>query len=475
MSTWSDARSAAATAASLGVWPLDEHNAALLDQVRPFVWSGEPAAGAPTYDLIAIGSGAGGLVSAKQSARRGARSAMISEHLAGGDCLNVGCVPSKALLHCARVARDARQALREGYLRTGGQLEVDFGAVMCRMRRLRAKIAPADGHEGSCAAGADVYQGRGRFVGPDAIEVNGKRLTFRRAVIATGGRAAVPAVPGLAEAPYTTNATLFNLTALPPRVVVLGAGAVACEMAQALATFGAEVTVVGQSPWVLSREEPAARDAARAALEADGVTLLLAHSLVRVETLRRGGGGDAAAAADSAAACAPADFPLIRVLAAGPDGGGERPLECELLLVAAGREPNVSGLGLEAAGITVDEASGGAGGVVIDDLGATSNPNVYAVGDCAKGVPHFTHTSGEMAKLVVQNALFGDSWRVSSLLVPRCTYTDPEVAVPGRHTPAAPPQLPRRVRASACAPARPAPTADGAARSARVCRWPPSG
>ena len=219
---WADGD--ASTARALDVWPLDEHNKKLLDAVHPLQWQDpDPKPDDFVYDLIAIGAGAGGLVSAKQSGRRGAKSAMISEHLAGGDCLNVGCVPSKALLHCAKVARDARDAVREGLLVGGDgagtppQLRVDFAAVMERMRRLRAQISPADSHDATQGAGADVYQGRGRFVRPDAVEVNGRTLRFRKAVVATGGRAVVPPIPGLTEVPYMTNATLFNLTAPAPR------------------------------------------------------------------------------------------------------------------------------------------------------------------------------------------------------------------------------------------------------------------
>lgn len=235
-SSWSDAPPEEARA--LDVWPLDESNVKLLDAVRPRAWEGPTEAeAAGEYDIIAIGSGAGGLVTAKQAARRGARSALISGHLAGGDCLNVGCVPSKALLHCARAAREARAALAEGFLvaadGTAPKLEVDFDAVMARMRRLRAHIAPADSHEGSAAAGAHVYQGWARFSGPDTVVVNERTLRFKKCVIATGGRAAVPPTPGLAAAPYVTNATLYNLTALPPRMVVLGAGVIGMEMAQA--------------------------------------------------------------------------------------------------------------------------------------------------------------------------------------------------------------------------------------------------
>jgi len=201
--TWSAAGEEEARA--LNVWPLDEHNIKTLDAVHPRGWEDpEPAA---EYDLIAIGAGAGGLVSAKQSGRRGARSAMISEHLAGGDCLNVGCVPSKALLRCARAIKEVRRASEFGVLIAGPPPTVDFAAIMARMRKLRAAIAPADAHSATVAAGADVYQGRGRFTGPHTIEVNGQTLRFKKAVIATGGRAALPAdVLGLADAPYCAGA-----------------------------------------------------------------------------------------------------------------------------------------------------------------------------------------------------------------------------------------------------------------------------
>ena len=233
-------------ARALQVWPLDEHNIATLDAVRPRGWEDPPPA--VEYDLIAIGAGAGGLVSAKQSGRRGARSAMISEHLAGGDCLNVGCVPSKALLRCARAIKEVRRAAEFGVVISGPPPAVDFGAIMSRMRRLRAAIAPADAHSASAAAGVDVFQGRGRFTGPNTVEVNGTTLRFKKAVIATGGRASVPDVPGLATAPYVTNATLYNLTALPERLVVLGCGTIALEMAQAFAAFGSQVTCTNPNP-----------------------------------------------------------------------------------------------------------------------------------------------------------------------------------------------------------------------------------
>ena len=324
-------------ARALQVWPLDEHNIATLDAVRPRGWEDPPPAA--EYDLIAIGAGAGGLVSAKQSGRRGARSAMISEHLAGGDCLNVGCVPSKALLRCARAIKEVRRAAEFGVVISGPPPTVDFGAIMDRMRRLRAAIAPADAHSATAAAGVDVFQGRGRFTGPNTVEVNGTTLRFKKAVIATGGRATVPDVPGLATAPYVTNTTLYNLTSLPERLVVLGCGTIALEMAQAFTAFGSHVTCVQRGARLLPRSDADAAAAVHAALTADGVAFELGVQVEEVTTLEGG---------------------RMRVRVArggcggggGGGGGGEvRELECDVLLVATGRRPNVEGLGLEEAGV----------------------------------------------------------------------------------------------------------------------------
>jgi len=239
---------------SLTIWPLDESNTILLNEVAPRNYT-NPTQPNDIYDLVAIGAGAGGLVSSKQSARRGAKSAMISDHLAGGDCLNVGCVPSKALIRCGRAAAEARRLSEFGVTvgASGGDqsVSVNFSKVMERMRQIRATIAPADGHEGTSATGAHVYQGRGKFIGPDTIQVSdGSVLKFKKAVIATGGRAALPDVEGLMKAPFTTNAELFNLETLPPRMVILGSGVVALEMAQTFAAFGSEVTVVQRASYL---------------------------------------------------------------------------------------------------------------------------------------------------------------------------------------------------------------------------------
>ncbi|KAL3927559.1 MAG: hypothetical protein SGPRY_002767 [Prymnesium sp.] len=399
-----------------GVWPLDEHNAALLDAVYPLSWpEPQPEDTHSAFDLIAIGSGAGGLVTSKQSAKRGARSALISGHLAGGDCLNVGCVPSKALLHVARAAKMARKSAAEGLLvgpdaKPLPAIGVDFPATMERLRRLRASIAPADSHVATEATGSRVFQGYGTFTGPNTVEVNGKTLTFKKAVICTGGKAHVPSdVPGLAEAPYCTNDTLFNLTELPPRMVIVGAGAIGLEMAQAFAVFGSHVTVLVRSRSVLARAGDAAGRAIQRVLEADGVTFKFGAKIVKVTSTMP-----------------PPQSTLPTMELEVQTEEGDINLECQTLLYAAGRKPNISGLGLDAAGVKTNSD-----GIIVNDLLQTANPDIFAIGDCVSGVPRLTHLSGEMAKMAVQNALFGDSWKLSSLVVPQVTYTEPEVATVG--------------------------------------------
>jgi len=349
-----------------------------------------------------------------KAARRGAKSAMISEYLAGGDCLNVGCVPSKALIRAARAIREVRGSSEFGVVIPPGAITVDFGAIMKRMREKRADIAPADGHEGTTGAGAQVFQGRGRFTGPNTIEVNGVTLQFRKAVVATGGRPAIPNVPGLKEAPYTTNEILFNLETLPPRMVILGAGVIALEMAQTFATFGSDVTVIQRSERLFQSKggDKEAAQILQASLEEDGVTFVTG-STKKVTTLRPRGEG-------------PDDFPLLKVTVSGKDGDID--LDCECLVVATGRVANVEDLGLEQAGVEYELGKG----VIVNDLSqSVSNADVYAVGDCVAGVPRLTHMSGEMAKVVVQNSLFEDDWKLSSLVVPAVMYTEPEYATVG--------------------------------------------
>jgi pyruvate/2-oxoglutarate dehydrogenase complex dihydrolipoamide dehydrogenase (E3) component len=400
----------------LEIWPLDEPNCELLNQVHPrnYISNNRET----HFDLIAIGAGAGGLVSSKQSARRGAKSALISEKLAGGDCLNVGCVPSKALLRAAKAVAQTCKAISElgvvvqvnGNTATPRDVSVDFPQVMQRLRQSRAKIAPADGHSGTEQAGAKVFQGRGILTGPNSVQVNGQTLTFDKCVLAMGGRPSIPPVEGLKEAPYTTNESLFNLQTLPRNMIVLGAGVIALEMAQTFSLLGSDVKVVNRSTRLFESKngDKEAAELMQKTLEQDGVTFLSKSEIEKVETIDRGDGSRF--------------LPRMKVTI------GNHAYECDCLLVATGRAANVEGVGLDDANVKYEK---GRGITVNDNAQSVSNPNIYAVGDCCAGVPRLTHMSGEMAKLVVQNALAHDDWKLSSLVVPAVAYTEPEYATVG--------------------------------------------
>lgn len=382
-----------------GVSPLDRYNTALLDCVRPTRWLNPTPKS--VYNLVVIGAGAGGLVSSAGAAGLGARVALVESHLLGGDCLNVGCVPSKALIRCARAAAAARDAAQFG-VHIEGPIRVDFGAVMERMRRLRAAIAPNDSAERfSRELGIDVFIGHARFTGADTVDVGGETLRFKKAVVATGGTAAIPPIPGLDTAPYLTNATIFNLTTMPPRLGVIGAGPIGMELAQAFRRFGSEVTAFSRDHRILPKEDADAAALVQASMTRDGVRFVCGAQYLRVE---------------SAAGQPPVTVVVER-------NGEEESHEFDALLVATGRKPNVTGLGLDRAGIRFDPRSG----VEVDDKLQTSNPNVFAVGDVASRY-QFTHMADFMARMVIRNALFLGRDRVSSLLVPWATYTEPEIA-----------------------------------------------
>jgi len=377
--------------------PLDEYNRKLIENVHPPSWvNPEPK---ERYHMVVIGAGTAGLVSAKGAAGLGARVALIERHLMGGDCLNVGCVPSKGVIRASRAWQEARQAAeRFGGPAVDPGAAVDFGAAMERMRCLRAQISDVDSAEGARKAGVDVFLGNGRFTGPDTIEVDGKRLRFRRAVIATGGRAAIPAIPGLAEAGFRTNETIFNLTELPKRLVVIGGGPIGCELSQAFARFGSRVTHLVQEGHVLPREDADAAEIVQRAMIEDGVQFEFGVKVV--EAQRRG-----------------AERAVVF------ERNGERhEAAADEILIAVGRAPNVEGLGLEAAGIRH-----GKRGVEVDDHLRTSNKSVFACGDVASRF-QFTHIADAQARIVIQNALFFGRAKASALTIPWCTYTGPEVA-----------------------------------------------
>jgi pyruvate/2-oxoglutarate dehydrogenase complex dihydrolipoamide dehydrogenase (E3) component len=378
--------------------PHDRHDAQLRALVHPPDWPVPQPAG--RYNLVVIGAGTAGLVCAAGAAGLGARVALIERDLMGGDCLNVGCVPSKALLRSARVAAGVRNAGAFGVVVPPGS-EVDFPAVMERMRSLRAGLAPHDSARRFRELGIDVFLGQGRFTGPDTVEVDGQTLRFARAVIATGARARSPALPGLAEAGFLTNETVFSLTALPRRLAVLGAGPIGCELAQAFARFGARVTLLDHHEGVLHREDTDAAQIVEQSLRSDGVEVWTGSEVRGAER--------------------PGDK-VLRVLR----GGAERDLVVDEVLVGVGRQPNVEGLGLEAAGVRYDLRAG----VEVNDHLRTSNRRIYAAGDVCSRFK-FTHAADAMARIVIQNALFLPTARASALTIPWCTYTEPELVQVG--------------------------------------------
>ncbi|MEY4857026.1 MAG: hypothetical protein RLZZ97_1856, partial [Gemmatimonadota bacterium] len=385
--------------------PFDDANAQLMRTVAPKGWM------APVpkdrYHLVVIGAGTAGLVSAAIAAGLGARVALIERHMFGGDCLNFGCVPSKAVIRAARAWREARTAAE----RFGGPrvtAEGDFGAVMARLRRLRADISPVDGVARFRALGVDVFLGQATFCAPDAIKVNDTVndtvLRFRRAIIATGARATRPPIPGLANTPYDTNESIFSLTERPARLIVIGGGPIGTELAQSFARFGSAVTLVHAGTHVLPRDDSDAAAVVSTALKADGVRIINQATVARVSHDGQ-------------------QFNL-QLAGDGPAAHGTTALQADRLLVATGRTPNIDGLGLDVAGVRVTPK-----GVRVDDRLRTSNPRVYAIGDVSSAL-QFTHVADAQARLVVANALFFGigGGRASALVVPRVTYTDPEVA-----------------------------------------------
>ncbi|MCC6233594.1 MAG: mercuric reductase, partial [Verrucomicrobiales bacterium] len=341
------------------------------------------------------------------AAALGAKVALVERHLMGGDCLNTGCVPSKALLRCAQAAADTRRGTEYG-LRLPTPVEVDFPAVMERLRRLRASLAPHDSAQRFAKLGVDVFFGDARFANSDTVDVEGIRLRFARAVIATGAHARIPDVPGLAAAQPFTHETIFNLTQLPRRLAVLGGGPVGCELAQGFARLGAQVTLFHTKSHLLDREDPDAAARVQEAFLAEGIRVRLDTQLEHVDL-------------EPATGERTLHFRQ-------PSGPGS--ITTDAILVATGRAPNVATLNLDGLGVQYDALRG----VHVNDFLQTTHPRIYACGDvCLRW--KFTHAADFAARLVIQNALFAlgpfGRRRLSSLVMPRATYTDPEIAHTG--------------------------------------------
>jgi pyruvate/2-oxoglutarate dehydrogenase complex dihydrolipoamide dehydrogenase (E3) component len=337
------------------------------------------------------------LVTAAGAAGLGAKVALVEKNLLGGDCLIVGCVPSKAVIRSSRAIFDAMEAGHFGVRAAAAQ--VDFPAVMERMRKLRADLSPHDSAERFAKLGVDVFLGEARFAGPDTVEVGGQTLRFKQAVIATGARATDPPIPGLAEAGYLTNETVFNLTQCPPRLAVIGGGPIGCELAQAFQRLGSQVSLLHKNAHLLDREDKEAAALVQNAFIRERVALHLNAKITRVER----NGGD-------------------KVIWYETQGKEEK-LEVDEILAGAGRAPNVEGLNLEAVGVRYDPRKG----VLVNDCLQTTNPRIYAAGDVCLAWK-FTHAADFSARIVIQNALFLGRKKASALTMPWCTYTDPEIA-----------------------------------------------
>eukprot|EP00002_Diphylleia_rotans_P006755 TRINITY_DN1613_c0_g1_i2.p1 TRINITY_DN1613_c0_g1~~TRINITY_DN1613_c0_g1_i2.p1 ORF type:complete len:671 (-),score=134.95 TRINITY_DN1613_c0_g1_i2:2168-4180(-) len=401
---------------ALCVAPMDSHNTRLLDNVHPPLWQNPSPA--TQYNMVVIGAGAGGLVTAAGSAGVGAKVAIIEEHLLGGDCLNVGCVPSKALIRAAKSVASIRNAAKFGVELTSKPV-IRFDKIMERMRKLRADISKNDSADRfSKLLGVDVFIGRGVFTSSHTIEVNGQVLEFSKACIATGAKTLIPDIPGIQDVKYLTNATVFNLTLLPPRLAVIGSGAVGCELAQSFARFGSDVKLFFRSDRILDKEEEDASKIVEESLKQDGVSIFPKSKYIKIYTRERD------LPEDRYETLSAFDYdPVKEIVFVVENKGRQQEYVFDAVLLATGKAPNVVGLGLETAGVEYDRKTG----VKVNDYLQTTAGHIYAVGDVCSPYK-FTHVADFMARIVIRNALFLGHDKFSGLIIPWCTYTEPEVA-----------------------------------------------
>ncbi|MDJ1172401.1 mercuric reductase [Roseofilum sp. BLCC_M154] len=388
---------------SLNLHPMDQFNQQLIDRVHPPDWVNPTPA--DRYDLVVIGAGTAGLVVAAGAAGLdlGLKVALVEKNLMGGDCLNLGCVPSKCLIRSSRVVQDIRNAPNFG-IHPSEEININFAQVMERMRKIRAEISHHDSVQRFQSLGIDVFLGEAQFTGNSRVEVEGKTLPFKKAVIATGARAVRPQIQGLEEVGFLTNETVFNLTECPKRLAVIGGGPIGCELAQSFHRLGAQVTLFHNKEHLLDREDPDAAEIVQNQFQQEGIQLVLNSQIGRVEATPEG-----------------------KIMNFSTQGSSQSySLEVDQILAGAGRAPNVEGLNLQGVGVDYDRK-----GVKVNDYLQTTNPKIYAAGDICMNWK-FTHAADAAARIVLKNALFspfglGKS-KLSDLIMPWATYTDPEIA-----------------------------------------------
>ncbi len=387
----------------LGLFPLLARHTLAWYRYRRFLQRYPPPA---QFDrnVIVIGAGSAGLVSALIASAVNAKVTLIEQERMGGDCLNTGCVPSKALIRAARHLHDARTAERLGIRRTS--TEFDFAEVMERVQSVIRTIEPHDSIERFTDLGVECLRGTARLISPWRVAVDSRELTARAIILATGARPLIPTIPGLEQVPYLTSDTLWELRELPRRLLILGGGPIGCELAQAFARFGTDVTVVDMAPRLLPREDDEVSEFIEQVFRDEGITLNLATKAVEFKCTEDGDN-------------------YLRARQSTPDGDTLHDIVFDRVLLAVGRQANVDHVGLEALGVHLSER----GTVAVNDYLETHLPSVFACGDVA-GPYQFTHTASHQAWYATVNALFGDLKRfaVDYRVIPWCTFTDPEIA-----------------------------------------------